>query len=58
MLKKSRQWRRYLRAWKLYDQKGKYLGLTIYNWKDNIPKIGQTFDKMAEDQRVEKTAHQ
>lgn len=37
-------------------KKGKYLGVTIYNWKDNIPKIGQTFDKMAEDQRVEKNS--
>ncbi|MGG6231209.1 hypothetical protein [Tenacibaculum sp. SDUM215027] len=37
-------------------KKGKYLGVTINNWKSNIPKIGQTFDKMVEDERVEKNS--
>tara|TARA_R110002012_G_scaffold298643_1_gene497215 strand:+ start:2616 stop:3023 length:408 start_codon:yes stop_codon:yes gene_type:complete len=37
-------------------KKGKYLGVTINNWKSNIPKIGQTFDKIVEDERVEKNS--
>ncbi len=37
-------------------EKGTYLGITINNWKTNIPKIGQTFDKIAEDERVEKNS--
>ena len=37
-------------------KKGNYLGVTINNWKSNIDKIGQTFDEMAKDDRVEKNS--
>ena len=37
-------------------KKGKYLGVTITNWQKKIESIGTTFDKMFEDERVDKNS--
>jgi len=37
-------------------RRGKFLGVKINNWKNNMEKIGRTFDEMFEDERVEKNS--